>query len=364
MKKKVEELPKTVVEIGEINWHDLDVNLIPNSWYQYIKKSKKPNRLAIEILAEIVYWYRPSPVRDEITMKTIGYRKKFKSDAWQVSYAKLEAKFGATRRETKAAVDLLVSLKLVGRTFRNFVTDEGMHLSNVMYLEPVAKNVRGITLERRGSYTRSEEGIRSNDTPSSVAGEDVYRDSYKDSTENKKREEEEKIPPSSSDGFASTDKNLAESVRTYLGFQKLKKLTKADNEAIDQNPSKFKDVSQFGFERAWSAWDRYDSLQSASNYTYRSASTRTFATFVKWGRGRLFDFVMDQFIIEVEAKNVPEWDKYIHWNADDGFRGIEIKFGDWLVKKRPELQDAIESFYLSFSWSQRFAYLKEFLEEK
>ena len=353
MKKRIEELPRTVEEIGKMKWEG---NIIPNTWYQHIKfpKSNKPNRLAIEILAEIIYWYRPVEVRDEISLKTIGWRKKFKSDVWQVNYEKLQEKFGATRAEVKSAVDLLVDLKLIKRTFRNFKTDEGLFLSNVMYLEPIVTELGRISFQMGGV-------VISNSTPSPSVPEDVYGDSYGDSYGNE--EEERKASPSSSRFALGEEKELEipEPTKSYLRFMNSKKLTKPDNEAILQNPDKLESLSQFGFERAWEAWDRYDSRQKLENDGYRPASTRTFSTFLKWSKGKLYNFVMDQFIIETESKNLPQWDYYIWWNSEDGFRGIDTDFADWLVKRRPDLDDVSEYFYTVFSWSERFAYLREYL---
>jgi len=60
-------------------------NIIPRSWYANIKKpSGKPDVVAITLLSEIVWWYRPKEVRDE---ETLGSRwvKKFDADLLQLS---------------------------------------------------------------------------------------------------------------------------------------------------------------------------------------------------------------------------------------------------------------------------------------
>ena len=49
--------------MGAIN---ISGNIIPAIWYRTItKENGKPYLLAIVILADIVYWYRPSEVRDQ-----------------------------------------------------------------------------------------------------------------------------------------------------------------------------------------------------------------------------------------------------------------------------------------------------------
>ena len=357
MKEKIEELPKTVVEIGEINWHDLDVNLIPNSWYQYIKKSKKPNRLAIEILAEIVYWYRPSPVRDEITMKTIGYRKKFKSDAWQVSYEKLEAKFGASRRETKAAVDLLVSMELVERTFRNFVTNEGLHLSNVMYLEPIAKNVRGITLERTPSYISTYDPLRSDDTPSSAGSEDVYRDSYKDSTKTKETEEEEKPSPSSSQPSVSTGKSILEKLKesNYLSVFKLDRIQPSDYKQISRNPDKVEILIETGFEKVLQFFEEAKRVKKENNPSWIPPDGTGISTILKYpGIGK---YVLNKICFEKLKANLPViFEKYYFYSDEQYRTHFSPEFENYVESRGFELED-----FHNKDWEFKYYFCREFL---
>ena len=62
-------------------------NIIPQVWYRtIIRESGKPNLTAIIILADIVYWYKPTEIRDEGTGQVIGVRKKFKSDFPTIIY--------------------------------------------------------------------------------------------------------------------------------------------------------------------------------------------------------------------------------------------------------------------------------------
>ncbi|MCR5235446.1 MAG: hypothetical protein K6E53_16315, partial [Lachnospiraceae bacterium] len=74
-----------VDEIGKLYFSG---NIIPETWfYTIVNESGKPNLLAINILADIVYWYRPTEVSDEKTGK-ITYKKKFRDkDFLQKSYA-------------------------------------------------------------------------------------------------------------------------------------------------------------------------------------------------------------------------------------------------------------------------------------
>ena len=55
-------------------------NVIPEAWYKTIVSSNgRVNLLAINILADIVYWYRPMEIRDEMT-GDVTWKKKFADD--------------------------------------------------------------------------------------------------------------------------------------------------------------------------------------------------------------------------------------------------------------------------------------------
>ena len=51
-------------------------NIIPQTWYRtVVRESGKPNLTAIVILADIVYWYRPTEIRDESTGQVVALKK-------------------------------------------------------------------------------------------------------------------------------------------------------------------------------------------------------------------------------------------------------------------------------------------------
>ncbi|MGI6018619.1 MAG: hypothetical protein ACOX8M_07475 [Marvinbryantia sp.] len=62
-------------------------NVVPASWFKTIlTDSGKPYYLAIMILSDIVYWYRPTEIRDERTGQLLGWKKKFHNDMLQRNY--------------------------------------------------------------------------------------------------------------------------------------------------------------------------------------------------------------------------------------------------------------------------------------
>lgn len=118
--------------IGKLN---ITGNIIPESWYKTIVKPNtgKPNLRAMMFLSEIIYWYRPSEIRDEITGHTIGWKKKMYADMLQRSYADWADKFGCSKGEATTTIDELVELGVVIKELRTIVHN-GMRISNVLYL--------------------------------------------------------------------------------------------------------------------------------------------------------------------------------------------------------------------------------------
>lgn len=123
---------KTVDAVGKLN---ITGNIIPESWYKTIVKPKtgKPNLRAIIFLADIIYWYRPTEVRDEVTGQVIGYKKKMHGDLLQRSYLDWANKFGCSKGEATTTIDDLEALGVVNKVFRT-VEYNGMRIGNVLYL--------------------------------------------------------------------------------------------------------------------------------------------------------------------------------------------------------------------------------------
>lgn len=120
-------------------------NIIPQIWYKTITHpSGKPYLEAIVILSDIVYWYRPTEVRDERTGEVIAYRKRFKADLLQRSYADLAQQFGISKREATNAVVALEKIGVVRRHLRT-IDVNGTKIANVLFLELVPKALLALT---------------------------------------------------------------------------------------------------------------------------------------------------------------------------------------------------------------------------
>lgn len=148
------DITPTVAAIGQMHFEG---NIIPHSWYKAIAfPNGKADLNAIVILAEIVYWYRPTIERDEATGDVISIRKKFRDDMLQRHYQSFADQFGLTVRQCKDAVARLIMLGLVRRELRTVETPQGK-IGNVPYFEPVVDE-----LQRISSPVITYKGIRSN----------------------------------------------------------------------------------------------------------------------------------------------------------------------------------------------------------
>lgn len=134
---------KVVLEIGQMNFQG---NIVPMSWFEHIKtEAGKPDSIGILILSDIVYWYKPTIVRDEATGKILKYEKKFKADKLQKSYEQIAEQFGYSKTQVRRALRRLEAQGLITLEFRNITTSGGLKLTNVMYIEPVPAKITEIT---------------------------------------------------------------------------------------------------------------------------------------------------------------------------------------------------------------------------
>ena len=148
-------------------------NIIPQIWYKvFVKrdlKNPKPHLLAINVLADIVYWYRPSEVRDERTGAVIGYCKKFSADLLQRSYAQIAEQFGCSLGQAKDAIVFLEQMGVVRREFRTIET-AGTSYNNILFIDLDADRLRDLTYPSAEPCADpcveiSPEGCGNSDTP-------------------------------------------------------------------------------------------------------------------------------------------------------------------------------------------------------
>ncbi|MFG6062214.1 DnaD domain protein, partial [Salmonella enterica subsp. enterica serovar Montevideo] len=96
------------------------------------------------MLGEVVYWYKPTEVRDEHS-NNVRYKQKFKADTLQKSYQQFADSFGFTKRQVKDACDYLKDRRLVRIEFRTVFVN-GTRCNNVMFIEPIPEEIQKISI--------------------------------------------------------------------------------------------------------------------------------------------------------------------------------------------------------------------------
>lgn len=148
--------------VGQLNFEG---HTIPHLWYENIRlESNKPDLVAIIILSEIVYWYRPTVLKDEATGRTIGLKKRFAADLLQKTYAGFSDQFGISKRQAQEAVARLEKYGLVKRHFRTIVSN-GTPSSNVLFIELLVGNLKGVTFESDSYHIEKQEVSHENVPP-------------------------------------------------------------------------------------------------------------------------------------------------------------------------------------------------------
>ncbi len=131
--------------VDQIATLNISGNVIPETWYHTItNENGKVNCLAIHILADIVYWYRPTEHRDEITL-SVTYTKKFHDDEYlQRSYDQLMQKFNISRKQAYDAILTLEKLGVIKRHFKTLYTSN-IPMANVMFIELIPEVLKELT---------------------------------------------------------------------------------------------------------------------------------------------------------------------------------------------------------------------------
>lgn len=175
-------------------------NIIDHTWSSFIltdTKIPRPDPIAMMLLAEIVYWYRPSL---EIIDGKKVLRKKYKEDLLQKSYQDLENDLGFTHKQLKGAFLTLERIGVVKRILRT-VYSNGSKVGNVLYIElyhTKLQSLREKELNKSIPSVQIETPLRTNwDGASVQIGTDKYIESLTEKTQKEKKEKKERDAPSS-----------------------------------------------------------------------------------------------------------------------------------------------------------------------
>ena len=124
-------------------------DITPRSWYQHIcyqtlQGQSKCDRLAVDILADIIYWYRPYQAREELTGEVLGWRKKFLGDILRRSPEAFAESLNTTVRCVRESIRVLEELGLVKVVLKPVYTQYGV-IPNVMHIDICPEAIALIT---------------------------------------------------------------------------------------------------------------------------------------------------------------------------------------------------------------------------
>lgn len=132
--------------VDEMGMMNITGNVTPQVWYSTItRENGKPYLLAITLLADIVYWYRPMEVRDQQSGRVTGWKKRFRGDMLQKTYQQYAELYGESKRSVKAALDRLEELGVIRKVFRDVPCENGIVMYNLMYIALDAKVLQQLT---------------------------------------------------------------------------------------------------------------------------------------------------------------------------------------------------------------------------
>lgn len=139
-------------------------NIKPAIWNDTIVNEKgKPQRLAMDILADVVYWYRPTEVRDENSGLVVGWKKRFASDMLQRSYAEWADQFCEDKKTIIRAIIFLENLGVLKRVFRTLKYKSGRVANNVMFIDLIVDRLCELTFPDEEAIKRKKKKIDDDD---------------------------------------------------------------------------------------------------------------------------------------------------------------------------------------------------------
>jgi len=137
----------------------LHINSIPEAWYKTIRMKNQPHAVAILILWDLMYWYKWTEVRDEKSGMVIGYKKKFRDELLQRSYADIAAKFGISKRQATDVITFLQTLGLLKKVFKT-IDVNGVKCSNVLYIELIPSKIKEFSSEVNNITNNDSEELK------------------------------------------------------------------------------------------------------------------------------------------------------------------------------------------------------------
>lgn len=140
-----------VDRIGQMHFEG---NIIDHRWLGAIElrfKNGKLNMAAVLVLADVIYWHRPTIIRDERTNQVIEVRKKFSGAEFYKDYQLWADSLGLTKRQVQDAIAFLVDAGLVHREARSITLGSGLMSNNLPLITPIAEAIAEMTYGLKSS---------------------------------------------------------------------------------------------------------------------------------------------------------------------------------------------------------------------
>lgn len=173
---------QTVDAVGQLHFEG---NVIPHTWYTEIKMPNgKTDAVGVLVLAEIVYWHRPTYFKDEHSGQLKGMKKRFKADMLQRSYDSFVEQFGFTKRQVRDACQRLENIGVITRHFRT-INVNGTKMGNVLFIELHVNKLSAMTFKGRPSDVITSYLPTNNVTHTTLKSDTNTEITTKTTTENK-----------------------------------------------------------------------------------------------------------------------------------------------------------------------------------
>jgi hypothetical protein len=135
----------TTEAVKQIGTMEFTGNVIPHAWYQnnLLKlENGRSNLLAITILSDIIYWYRPTIVIDEGTGHIKSVNKKFQHEKLHKTYQSWAVQFGVSKRSVQEACYFLKRKGLISIEIKDgWVVKNSPVMNNVTFFEPIPEMI-------------------------------------------------------------------------------------------------------------------------------------------------------------------------------------------------------------------------------
>jgi hypothetical protein len=139
--------------IGEIHFEG---RLVPHAWRRHAllrTPANRPYNVAIDLLADVVYWHRPTVYRDEQSGRVTHAAKKFEADRYRIDYAQWAEENGYTKRQAQDAAGFLNRQKICVVQVENYTTPAGWTIYNAVFITPIVSAIIALN-ENPGDLTQ------------------------------------------------------------------------------------------------------------------------------------------------------------------------------------------------------------------